>query len=105
MSQIVPFPLARRKQWLADLIDQGTRLNLYDASDLYTQRIGELRTRLRALGVPEELVQADIAPVKGRLKDEIRVRTSRLNKNYRLSCDPEDFPDWKPGQVLQRNVY
>jgi hypothetical protein len=105
MAQLVPFPTARRKQWMEDLIDEGARLNLYDASKLFTRTVREQKAHLRALGVPEDLIRADLSPVSERLKDEIRERTAKLNKDYRLSCDPEDFPDWRPGEVLLRGVY
>jgi hypothetical protein len=90
---------------MADIIDEGARLNLYDASKLFTHAVRERKAQLRALGVPEDLIRADVSPVSERLKAEIRERTAKLNKDYRLSCDPEDFPGWKPGEVLQWGAY
>ena len=100
MPQIVPFPILQRKAWLADLIDEGARLSLRDASELFVDRIDQRRRWLRAMGVAEELVQADLAPVKERLRAEIRERTSKLNKSYKLIVDVEDFPGVKRGQVM-----
>jgi hypothetical protein len=82
---------------MEDLIDEGARLNLYDASKLFTRTVREQKAHLRALGVPEDLIRADLSPV--------RERTAKLNKDYRLSCDPEDFPDWRPGEALLRGVH
>ena len=98
--QLVPFPAIRHKAWLADLIDEGARLGLYQASALFTRRVRERREWLRGMGMAEDLVQADIRPIKERLRAEIRERTAKLNKSYHLDCDLEDFPGAKPGQMM-----
>lgn len=96
---LVPFPMP--KAWLADLIDEGTRLGLYQASALFTRRVRERREWLRGMGMAENLVQADIQSIKERLRAEIRERTAKLNKSYNLVCDLEDFPGAKPGQMMR----
>ena len=84
---LVPFPMTRHKAWLADLVDEGARLGLHQASALFTRSVRERRDLLRGMGVAEDLVQADIQPIKERLRAEIRERTAKLNKVYYLVCD------------------
>jgi hypothetical protein len=100
MPQIVPFPILQRKAWLADLIDEGVRLGLYEMSALFTRRVRERKELLRSMGIAEDLVQAEIGPVKEILRAEVRARTAKLNKNYKLVCDLENFPGAKPGQMM-----
>jgi hypothetical protein len=104
MTNVVPFPLAQRNRWIADLIDAGARLGLYDASALFTRRIREEKDRLRALGMPEDVVKAAVASVSELLKNEIRERTAKLNKGYTLRCEREDFPGYK-GERLEYSAY
>ena len=99
------FPLLNRKQWIADVADEGARLGLVQASELFVRRIREEQARLRRLGMSEAAIAASTLPAKERLKDEIRERTAKLNKGYTLQCFREDVPDLKPGDVLQRSAY
>ena len=99
---LFPFPMTRHKAWLADLVDEGARLGLHQASALFTRSVRERRDLLRGMGVSEDLVQADIKPIKERLRAEIRERTAKLNKVYYLVCDLEDFPGAQPGQMMAR---
>src|SRR5689334_2112800 len=92
MAAIVPFPMDRRKQWIAEIVDQGARLDLIEASKLFTRSVLERKVQLRGMGVAEDLVLADTEPVKRLFMAELDQRTARLVNGYTLWLDPEDAP-------------
>lgn len=63
-NNIVPFPTKRRKAWIARHINNVEAYNPDAAQRYLDKRISEREEFLRRCGVSEELIAADVDPVR-----------------------------------------
>ena len=63
MCDVVPFPLIRRRGWIAKHLAATTHYSSQGMSTYLTRRLDEHAERLRRAGVNEAVIERDVQPV------------------------------------------
>jgi hypothetical protein len=64
-SEVVPFPLIKRSAWISDKLDKASGYNRRRSAEKYLdKRIEDRVESLRRMGISEDLIEKDVAPVR-----------------------------------------